>query len=307
MKKSLILVFVFSLLIYSNIYSQQDPQYTQYMYNMTVVNPAYAGSKEAISLGLLYRKQWVNLDGAPTTLTFSGHSPIAKNVGAGLSIISDKIGPVSETNAYADISYTVQMTEESKLAFGLKTGATFHKVDFSIINPTLVQANDALFSQNNPNITSMNFGLGLFYYGKKYYLSASMPNILNTKYLDYNGVSYGTEARHYFISGGYVFDLNESWKFKPSCLVKSAVKAPTSFDISANFLYNEKWEIGACYRREDSFSLMTNYVVAPNLRIGYAYDHIVSQLNVTTRSSHEFMILYDLYFSKKVYQSSRFY
>lgn len=305
-KKIILLIFAMVQLISMDIFAQQDPQYTQYMYNMNVVNPAYAGSKEALSLGLLYRKQWVSLDGAPSTLTLSGHSPLKKNVGIGLSLISDKIGPVDETNAFVDVSYTVKLTEEHKLAFGLKTGATFHKVDFAKIYPTLVHEDD-LFSQPNPNTTDLNFGFGAFYYSNNYYLSVSIPNFLKSNYLDYNGISYGSEVPHYFISGGYVFDSNPNLKFKPSFLVKTAFNAPVSFDLSANFLIQEKLELGATYRREDSFGAMVNFMITPQLRIGYAYDHIISDLNFTTPSSHEIMLLYDFNLSKKVQQSSRFF
>ena len=115
--------------------AQQDPHYTQYMYNMSVMNPAYAGSKESISGGFLYRKQWVEIEDAPTTGTFFIHSPVGRNVGLGLSVISDKIGPVEETNFYGDFSYTLNLGGEHRLAFGLKAGATMHKIDFNTIYP----------------------------------------------------------------------------------------------------------------------------------------------------------------------------
>lgn len=304
-----LVLFVFGILTCLKIsdgYSQQDPQYTQYMYNMNVVNPAYAGSKESTSFGLLYRKQWVNLDGAPTTYTFSGHTPLKKNIGVGISIINDNIGPVNETNVCADISYTIKLSEIHKLAFGIKTGGTFHKIDYSIIYPTLVQPDD-LFSQSNPNSSNLNLGAGIFYYSDKYYISASIPNFLKTNYLDYNGISYGSEVPHFFIMGGYVFQLNPNLKFKPSFMTKSSFSDPVSFDVSANFLINEKLELGGTYRREDSFGLLANFKINQNLRIGYAYDHIISDLNFTTPSSHEILLLIDIFSFNKVQQSSRFF
>lgn len=304
-----VLFFVFGIIMFaktSNSYAQQDPQYTQYMYNMSVVNPAYAGSKDATSLGLLYRKQWINIEGAPATFTFFGHTPLQKNVGAGISLINDRIGPVNETNVFADISYTVNLSDTHKLAFGIKTGATFHKIDYSIIYPTLVQDDD-LFNQPNPNTTDLNFGAGLFYYTDNYYFSAAIPNFLKSNYLDYNGISYGSEVPHFFIMGGYVFQLNPNLKFKPSFMTKSSVSDLVSIDVSANFLINEKLELGATYRREDSFGLMANFKINQNLRIGYAYDHIVSNLNFATPSSHEIIILFDLFSYNKVSQSSRFF
>jgi type IX secretion system PorP/SprF family membrane protein len=131
--------------------------------------------------------------------------------------------------------------------------------------------------------------------------------MLKSKYLDFNGRQYGTETLHYFLTGGYVFDLSPSVKFKPFAMVKTAFNAPTSFDLSTNFLFNEKFEIGATYRFEDSFGAMVSYGLSPNLRIGYAYDHITSDLKVTTPASHEFMLLFNLNFNKKVSQSSRYF
>lgn len=292
---------------FTNInFGQQDPQYTQYMYNMNVVNPAYAGSKEALSLGMLFRKQWVNLDGAPTTYTFSGHTPLKKNLGVGLSLIADELGPVNETNVYADVSYVIRLTEKQKLAFGIKTGATFHKIDFATIYPTLVQSDD-LFAQPNPNTTNFNFGAGLFYYSDNYYLSFSIPNFIKSPHLNYDGTNYGSEVPHFFGMGGYVFDLNSNLKFKPSFMIKTSISDPVSFDISMNILWKEIFEIGATYRREDSYGIMTNFKINNKLRIGYAYDHIVSDLDFATPSSHEIMLLFDIFAYNKVPQSSRFF
>jgi type IX secretion system PorP/SprF family membrane protein len=291
--------------------AQQDPHYTQYMYNMNVINPAYAGSKENLSFGLLYRKQWVEIEDAPTTFSLSGSLPVGKNVGVGLSLISDRIGPVEETNAYGDFSYTLKLTGEHKLAFGIKAGATFHKVGlFDKVSKNVPDANDPAFKENISNVYP-NVGAGLFYYTNKYYVAFSVPNMLQSKHLDISrdgqAVKFGTESLHYFLTGGYVFDLNKNLKFKPFAMVKSAFNAPTSIDASANFLYLEKFELGATYRLEDSFGAMVNFAISPNLKIGYAYDHIVSDLKVTTPASHEIILLFDLNFPKKVSQSPRYF
>ncbi len=288
--------------------AQQDPHYTQYMYNMNVINPAYAGSKEHLSFGLLYRKQWVDIEGAPSTFSLSGSTPVGKNVGLGLSMISDKIGPVSENNVYADFSYTLNLGGEHRLAFGVKGGATFHKVGlFSEIGQSNVpDLNDPAFAENTSN-TFLNVGSGLFYYTDKYYLAFSVPNMLKSTHLDYNGRKYGNESVHYFLTGGYVFQLSDMWKFKPFAMVKTAFGSPISYDISTNFLYNEKFEMGATYRRDDSFGAMVNYAVSPNVRIGYAYDHVISDLKIATTSSHEVILLFDLNFPKKVSQSPRYF
>lgn len=305
MKKKVIQAIV--LLISVLALAQQDPHYTQYMYNLSVVNPAYAGNKESLSMGLLHRNQWIELEDAPTTSTFFGHSPVGKNVGLGISIISDKIGPVSEDNFYGDFSYTLKLGEEHRLAFGLKAGLTLYNVDYATkIAITLPQQGDGAFGKNESR-SVFNLGTGAFYYSEKYYLGFSVPNIMKGKHLDYNGRSYGNESSHYFLTGGYVFDINENVKFKPFFMVKSSFNAPASLDLSTNFMFKDKFEIGATYRLEDSFGAMVNYVITPTLKIGYAYDHIVSDLKVTTASSHEIILLFDVNFSKKVSRSPRYF
>jgi type IX secretion system PorP/SprF family membrane protein len=304
-KLYLVALVVFSITM--DLQAQQDPHYTQYMYNMNVINPAYAGSKENLSIGMLYRKQWVEIEDAPTTATFSGHAPVGKNVGLGLSVISDKIGPVEENNIYGDFSYTLQLGGEHKLAFGLKAGLTLHQVGlFTDINHTLPDQNDPAFAENTSN-SYFNLGSGLFYYTNKYYLALSVPNMMKSKHLDYNGRKFGSEVSHYFVTGGYVFDVSENIKFKPFFMMKSAFNAPTSLDLSTNFLFNQKFEAGITYRLEDSFGAMINYAISPNVKLGYAYDHIVSDLNVTTPSSHEIVLLFDLNFPRKVSSSPRFF
>lgn len=306
MKKTILLALLL-LLTFLDATAQQDPHYTQYMYNMNIINPAYAGSKENLSFGLLYRKQWIEIEDAPTTFSFSGSAPVGKNVGLGLSIISDKIGPVEENNVYGDFSYTLNLGGERRLALGLKAGVTFQKIGLrSLIQPTLPDPNDGAFAEDTNN-TKLNIGTGLFYYTDRYYVALSIPNMLKSVHLDYNGVKYGTEIQHYFLTGGYVFDLNQNLKFKPFAMVKSAINAPTSLDVSTNFLYLEKFELGATYRLQDSFGALVNYAVSPSLRIGYAYDHIVSDLRVTTPSSHEIILLFDLNFTKKVSRSPRYF
>jgi type IX secretion system PorP/SprF family membrane protein len=288
-------------------FAQQDPHYTQYMYNMSVMNPAYAGSKESLSLGLLHRKQWIELEDAPTTSTFFGHSPIGKNVGLGLSVISDKIGPVKEDNVYADFSYTIKFGGEHKLALGLKAGLTMHNVDlFSKIASTLPDPGDGVFGSDISN-NYFNFGTGAFYYTNKYYFGLSVPNMLKATHLDFDGRTYGNESSHYFFTGGYVFDINQNVKFKPFFMAKSSFEAPASWDVSTNFMFYDKFEIGATYRLDDSFGAMVNYAITKNLKIGYAYDHIVSDLKVTTPSSHEVILLFDVNFSKKVSRSPRYF
>lgn len=310
--KKIFLLNALIILVFATSNAQQDPHYTQYMYNMNVVNPAYAGSKEQLSGALLYRQQWAGLEGAPKTASLALHSPVGKNVGLGFSAISDKIGPVEESNVYADFSYKLNLGDDRKLYFGLKAGATFHQVGlFSDIGNGYVQnPNDIAFSQNSSN-TYFNLGAGLFYHTDNYYVGFSMPNFFKSTHLelskDGNVYNFGNETQHYFLTGGYVYNLNDFVKLKPSIMLKSALNVPVSADFSGNVLLYDKFEIGATYRLEDSFGAMVNYAITPNLRIGYAYDSIISELKSVAPSSHEFMLLFDLNFPKKVSISPRFF
>ena len=304
--KKLILLF-FTVLIAQQISAQQDPQYTQYMYNMNIINPAYAGISEGLSIGALYRSQWVGLDGGPETFTFNIHSPVGKQLALGLSVISDKIGPVEETNAYVDVSYTIPLGMETRLAFGVKGGFTFHDIAIAESQITLVDLSDPFFA-NAINETTPNIGAGVYFYKpNKYYISISVPNILNGIHLDANGTKIGSESEHLFTAAGYVFDLSENFKLKPHALLKYAFDAPVSYDLNANLFMYDLVEFGVGYRLDDSFSAMINFQVTKDLRIGYAYDAINSGLDIVTNSSHEVFINYDFNFSSKVSRSPRYF
>ena len=304
--KKLILLF-FTVLIAQQISAQQDPQYTQYMYNMNIINPAYAGISEGLSVGALYRSQWVGLDGGPETFTFNIHSPVGKQLALGLSVISDKIGPVEETNAYVDASYTISLGMETRLAFGVKGGFTFHDIAIAESQITLVDLSDPFFA-NAINETTPNIGAGVYFYKpNKYYISISVPNILNGVHLDANGTKIGSESEHLFSAAGYVFDLSENFKLKPHALLKYAFDAPVSYDLNANLFMYDLVEFGVGYRLDDSFSTMINFQVTKDLRIGYAYDAINSGLDIVTNSSHEVFINYDFNFSSKVSRSPRYF
>ncbi|KRO67895.1 MAG: hypothetical protein ABR84_04025 [Cryomorphaceae bacterium BACL21 MAG-121220-bin10] len=300
MKKLAIVI----LLVSMTASAQQDPQYTQYMYNMNVVNPAYAGLKENLSVTTLYRKQWSGLEGAPTTFTLSGHAPVGDKVGLGLSAVKDELGPVNETNVFVDFSYTLELGESTKLALGLKAGGTFHDIGLATLD--LQDLNDPFFSQDISGATP-NVGAGAFLYGDNYYFGLSVPNMLNSVHLDENGMQYGSEVSHYFVTAGYVFQVSDDVKLKPSTLLKSAFGAPLSMDLNLNALFFEKFEVGTSYRTEDSFSGLIGFQVAPYLRIGYAYDHIVSELSAVAPASHEVVITFDLRSNPKTLRSPRYF
>ena len=302
MKKIIIIILIINAF---NLSAQQDPQYTQYMYNMNVINPAYAGSSDATSIGILYRDQWEGLEGAPKTGTMNIHFPAGKNIGFGFSAISDEIGPVSETNLYIDFSYTLNLNNENRLAFGLKAGGTFH--DIGLIGLELIDPNDPFFA-NDINENTPNIGAGIYFYKpNKYYISVSVPNLLESVHLDYNDYNIGSEFRHFFGAAGYVFDINDNFKLKPHAFIKYASNSPVSIDLNTNLFMYDLVEFGLGYRTDDSITAMINFMVSPSIRIGYAYDSIQSELNLITKASHEIFINFDINFRSKVSRSPRYF
>ena len=303
--------FIFIVLLIGFVtmtgYSQQDPQYTQYMYNMNIVNPAYAGSRGTLSIGLLGRTQWVGISGAPKTITLAVHAPVGKNLAAGFSAIADKLGPVKEQNIYADISYTLTTSEEGRLAFGLKGGISLF--DAILTNLELPQNDiDDVFGEDI-NRSFPNFGAGVYYYNERFYVGLSAPNILETLHFEKEGnfITRASEETHYFLTSGYVFELSETLKLKPSTMIKGVSGSPVSIDLSANFLMYERLELGLNYRFGDSVSALVNFGVTPDLRIGYAYDYTTTKLGDFNSGTHEAFLLWDIDFSKKNLKSPRFF
>ena len=278
------------------MYSQQDAQYTQYMYNMSVINPGYAtDNAELINLGVLYRAQWVGSVGGPTTGSFFVHGVIGNRMEGGISIVHDQIGDVvKETNVFADFAYAIPVNENSKISFGVKAGATFFSTNFNgfVYSDPLP---DRAF-ENNLNKTFPNIGIGAFYFNDKFYLGLSVPNLLKSEHLDNNSgiVTSGSEEMHFFLTSGYVFQLNENLKLKPAFMAKAVTGAPISLDITTNVLINEKLELGVGYRLDDSVSALANFRILEPLRVGYAYDYTVSNLGRFNSGSHEIFILFDI-------------
>jgi type IX secretion system PorP/SprF family membrane protein len=279
------------------MWSQQDAQYTQYMYNMSVVNPAYTtGNIGVVNLGALHRTQWVGANGAPKSSNIFAHTPINENIEVGFSLINDNIGDVVKQNdLYADFAYKLDLEENGKLSFGLKAGVTFFDVNF---NGFVLESGDVFTDPDfaeNINQSFLNFGAGVYYNTENYYVGLSVPAILNAKHLDRNNGKYqGTEQAHTYLTGGYVFEINELFKFKPAFMAKAVKGAPISLDLTANVLFDNKVEFGVGYRLDDAFSGMVNFKATPELRIGYAYDHTISNLGPFSSGSHEVFILYDL-------------
>ena len=230
---------------------------------------------------------------------------MGNNVGLGVSVISDDIGPVKETNIYADFSYTLNLANNNNLAFGLKAGFTSH--DIGLIGLDIIHPNDPFFA-NNVNEMTPNIGAGLYFYNpNQYYVSVSMPNILNSVHLDADEYNIGSETQHLFAAAGYIYDISEDFKLKPHVFMKYAFDSPASIDINANLFMYDLVEIGIGYRLDDAITGMINFQVSPSVRIGYAYDSTQSELNFYTKSSHEIFINFDISFRSKVSRSPRYF
>lgn len=278
--------------------AQQDPQFTQYMYNMSLINPAYATADEGIlNLGGHYRTQWVGLEGAPKTGSFFAHTPINDKIEMGISFTNDNIGDiVNENNIFADFAYVLPVGIESKLSLGLKAGFTFFDATFDgFVLQSGNTTTDVAFNENI-NKAFPNLGIGAFFFTDTYYLGLSAPNMLSTKHIENeNGVkATGVQNIHYFFTGGYVFDIDKNLKLKPAFMARAVSGAPLAVDITANVLINEKLEAGLGYRLGDAVSALVNFRISPELRIGYAYDFTTSNLGSFNSGSHEIFILFDV-------------
>ncbi len=299
-------IAILTVLICSHtVWSQQDPQLTQYMYNTVSFNPAYAGSSNALDINLLHRSQWVGLDGAPKTQAFSINTPFGRrNTALGLSVVNDEIGPSEELYIAGDFSYTLTFNYDLKFAFGLKAGLQSLQVDFTRLNT--YDPTDAQLQQNVSQVAPQ-IGVGTFLYTDKWYVGASVPNLLKTDHYDELAVSTATERLHVFIIGGYVFELNDNLKFKPATLLKAVSGAPLAFDISANFLLNERFTLGASYRLDSSVSALAGFQISNNIMLGYAYDFDTTELTRYNSGSHEFFLRFQILSKIKGKVSPRFF
>ena len=297
-------VFVLAVLTcVLSMQGQREAQYTQYMYNTSLINPAYAGNEDALKISALHRSQWVGVNGAPTTQTLNIEDKIVGNLGGSLNISKDAIGPLSEVLFDANISYAVQLTSRGKLAFGMKLGGRLLDIDLNKGNlrdyqsPATTNVKDGEFSPV--------LGAGLYYYTERGYLGVSASNLLKNNYYD-NDSGYNLDNSHFYLIGGYVFDLSESLKFKPAMMVKAVVGAPYSFDFSANFMYQECLVMGAAYRYNAAVSGLVGIYVTKQLFVGYAYDYDLELNQNISGGSHEIFI--GLRFSlDQSYESPRFF
>lgn len=306
--KRIIIIIVLFVIGFQNSNAQQLPQFTQYMYNTIAVNPAYAGSRQALSVVALNRNQWAGFDGGPQTQTLSIHSPLRnEKVGLGLSLINDKTGFENFTYVYADFSYTINVSDDTKLSFGLKAGMTYYKLAEELYNAS--EVNQDPYFDERLNRWNSNFGAGILFHSNKWYFGLSVPKIINHDLN--NQTEYAAlETVHFYGIGGYVFDLSEQIKLKPSFLFKYTEGAPISTDLSANFLFNERFWIGGSYRfngDQRDLGALVDFQVTDQLRVGYTYEIPTGEIRPYTSGSHEILLMYEFKFMKNKLKSPRYF
>ncbi|GAA4278804.1 PorP/SprF family type IX secretion system membrane protein [Aquimarina mytili] len=307
--QQIILKIIFGLTILSCflINAQQEPQYSQYMYNMSTVNPAYATNQSGlISTGLLYRQQWTGIEGAPQTANVFGNIPLNEKIELSVNYVNDRIGdaiPVNNNYVNVDFAYVTKISDQMRLSYGLKAGINNLKIDPSLSNV----ATDPSFSDNT-STTQLNIGAGLYMFNHNFYAGISSPNLLPSN-VDINGVGVAQTKTHIYGIAGYVFDFVDEVRLKPSFVVKQVLDSPLTFDVSLNSLLYDKFELGVSYRYTDAFIALAGFNITQNLKIGYSYDFNVSDLSGYNNGSHEIVLLYsfDLLNFSNTYSSPRFF
>jgi type IX secretion system PorP/SprF family membrane protein len=291
MKKFKHILVIAGLIFQTSVLSaQQDPMYTHYMYNTLIVNPAYAGSRDALSVTGLGRFQWVGLNGAPMSQTIQVHSPIFAGLCGGISMKNDRIGPVNNTNLNIDLAYQFRFAQHSRLSIGMRYSVDFFNNFLNNLNPET--PNDPVFA-NNYNITLGNVGAGIYYQHTKFYLGFSIPNIIEHDLNNTSGLA--TERRHYFAIAGAYFKVSRTVDLKPTGLVKIVAQAPVQLDLTLEAIFQKKVSVGVHGRLFDGAGILLGYNIMPNFRIGYAFDWSFTQMmNAGQYGSHEVMLRYDL-------------
>jgi type IX secretion system PorP/SprF family membrane protein len=301
-----ITILLLLTLCFTNVMNaQQDPQYTQYMYNPININPAYAGSRGVTTIFGVHRAQWVGLTGAPVTNAASVNAPIGKNVGIGFSFVNDKIGPTDTNVLSGDFSYTVKVNDIYKLAFGIKGSLQLFNVDFTKLN--IYDPNDPRFQNNINNQLTPNVGTGAYMYSENTYFGLSVPNILQTEHYEHNEVSVAKERLHVYAMTGHVFDLAYNWKVKPAVLAKIVEGAPLQVDLTANVLYNDKFTLGVAYRWDAAVSALAGFQVTDGMFIGYTYDMETTKLADYNSGSHEIFLRFELFKKYEKVMNPRFF
>lgn len=296
-RSGLMLPALMMVLVSFTATAQHEPMFTQYMFNETFINPAYAGSHDVPAINGLYRNQWVGIPGSPKTQTFSFHAPVMqKRLGLGLSVMNETIGVSDQFMVNADFAYRILMPN-SVLSFGAKGGFVNDQENLTRVETTV--GGDNQFSTDIRKYFLPNAGFGIYYYyKKKFYAGFSIPRLLDNKVSSAASSSVDVnvgnpEVWHYYFATGYVFQMGQNVKFKPSVMVKAVANAPVEVDGNLNFLFNEFLWLGAAYRSGDAVAGLLGFQISKQLRVSYSYDYSISNLQRYNSGSHEISFGYD--------------
>ena len=296
MKKTII-ILISVIFISTATKAQYDAMFTQYMFNEMYINPAYTGSKEAMAINLTHRQQWVNFPGRPLTTSFTVHGPLSNNkMGLGISVLNEQIGKLSRNLVYLNYAYRVKIGENGHLSFGIMGGIHNQVNKLSELKPT--EIGDAQISQNTPNLISPNFGSGIYYYTKKFYVGISIPRMIDDSYLfnSTGGIIKSTKIDpnkfHYYFTIGNVFDVNENLKIKPQAMLKMVQNAPIQYDLNVNFLIKNKIWAGVSYRSGADISALIGVQVNSQFLVNYSYDYALTKIQKYSQGSHEITLGY---------------
>ncbi|AFU67678.1 Bacteroidetes-specific putative membrane protein [Psychroflexus torquis ATCC 700755] len=309
-RRILNITLVCSLLVLATqtVSAQQDPNFTQYMYNTLSINPAYAGSRDVLSAVALHRSQWLGFNGAPTSQTFSAHTPISEGkMGLGFNIVNDQIGITQETDINAVYSYALDMSRYTKLSFGINAGVNLMNIDYRDLN--IFDPTDPEFNNNIENKISPQVGLGALLYNDKYFVGLSVPSLLRNDRFSDNSIPDATvrDRLHYFLTAGVVFDLTPTLKFKPSVLFRHVSGSPLLAELSSNFLINDRFTLGAAYRLNSAFSGIVGFQASDSILLGIAYDRDISTFSSYNDGSLEFFVRFELFKKYKRMYTPRFF
>ncbi|MEA5405353.1 type IX secretion system membrane protein PorP/SprF [Arcicella sp. DC2W] len=304
-----------------SVRAQQEVQYSQYMFNMLPLNPAYAGSRDVLSATVVHRQQWINITGAPTTQSFSIDSPInGEKVGVGFQAYNDRIGDYRNVGMYGSYAYRVKVTQRATLAMGIQAGAT--SISGNLTQTLTTQTGDQAFTYSF-NKWLPNFGAGVFLSDDRGYIGFSCPSLMRNKLTStQTGTatdSASRQERHYFVMLGYVFPLGSSFTLKPSFLSK-VTRDAASFDLNMNLWYNDRISLGCSWRTNnlkfsspftnqngDAVIGMLEVQATDQIRFGYAYDYAINGLKSLQKGSHEFMLRYEFGYRKTKILTPRYF
>ena len=311
LKRLFVIAFCVIGLCNTNVFAQTEPMYSQYMYNMLGVNPAYAGNREALSMNFFQRNQWNGIKGAPKTTSFSLDQSVKEGkIGWGVQVYDDRLGVEAATGFNGMLSTRIQVSEKGILSGGLSFGLMNYRINLNDVQNRNNPNDPSFISINNPSSWTPSLGMGIYYNTDRFYASISTPSILKSRlasYQDFVSSLEKTNAFHLFANTGYVFDVNEDLKLKPSTMVKMVSGAPIEADINLNVWMKDIIGLGGSYRTGDAFVGMVELQASPNLRIGYAYDVPFNPLKYFTRGSNELMLRFEFGNYKTKIKSTRYF